>query len=528
MGNTRVGYARFLSRAVCCTLLVACGGSDDGNGGEADGSTSDAGATTDARSSFDGASGDANAEREGDASIAEELRFRDGTRLKRVRMRAEGALDFLLNWYDTELDIECTFQKATDGELRCLPILNAGSLIYLDASCTTQLFVHDPQACTLALPPKMMATSAGNCASSGATELSPAPADVATRPLYARPSGGGACAQLSESEADQKRYGFMDHDLFVTGAAVELSRFVKVVREDRSDGVPSRIGSVAEDGTEQLWGHTGADGVRCTPTAYGGTAICLPKEARVSSTYTDATCQTGALVGGANSSLCPYEDIAAPSVSVVTQNACDRTVLPKFFGIAVSTPANLYRLQGTMCVAAQVEPQNTYWTRTSERSASTFTQLTAREVGTGRLRVRSLEDDRGRRVAVDSRLLWDDKLQQNCIGGRIHDGRMYCTPSEFALAGYRDSDCTQQVLSSTCGGLREGSYVVNSENDFSRPRCARSVFYKVGKTLPNDAPLFRKISGVCIPWTTPGPHVYASAGEVPITEFAELTRVVGP
>jgi hypothetical protein len=279
----------------------------------------------------------------------------------------------------------------------------------------------------------------------------------------------------------------------------------------------------------QSQGHVGSDGARCTPTAYQDLGLCVPKEALNVSSYSDATCEGTLLVGNATARGCMEGDDSLPTISVVRPDTCDRNAMPKFYGLNPAAPSAVYRMEGAMCVATELEPDTKYWTRSAERSATTFTQVGIRAVGTGRLRVRSLEDDQGGRIAIDTRAVWDETLQASCApGSAVVNGRMYCAPTERAQVGYRDAACTELTLSSPCGDLRNGSVVRAAELDFTRPRCDRLLFFRVGAALPKDTPVYAKSVGSCTLSTGVPPHAYASAGEVLPSELAELTRVVGP
>ncbi len=61
--------------------------------------------------------------------------FQSGTRIKmKVGTTADGSKEFK-NWYDTQLNIDCSFTYDVNGTLRCLPRSYA-NLAYSDSSCT--------------------------------------------------------------------------------------------------------------------------------------------------------------------------------------------------------------------------------------------------------------------------------------------------------------------------------------------------------------------------------------------------------
>jgi hypothetical protein len=70
-----------------------------------------------------------------------------------------------LGWRDTQLDLDCTFLRATDGKTRCLPGAIVGGHYFSDAACTQRLalvlgadcvppsyvavYLQAPQACSV-------------------------------------------------------------------------------------------------------------------------------------------------------------------------------------------------------------------------------------------------------------------------------------------------------------------------------------------------------------------------------------------
>jgi hypothetical protein len=65
--------------------------------------------------------------------------FGSGSRLKAHVQDGGGGARALLDFYDTQLDVNCRFVENASGEYRCLPILLASS--YFDANCTQPAFL---------------------------------------------------------------------------------------------------------------------------------------------------------------------------------------------------------------------------------------------------------------------------------------------------------------------------------------------------------------------------------------------------
>ena len=63
-----------------------------------------------------------------------------GTRLKPRSLSAEDGARHFAGWYDSERETECTFQRASDGKLRCLPAsLTVNPAWYSDSACSKRL-----------------------------------------------------------------------------------------------------------------------------------------------------------------------------------------------------------------------------------------------------------------------------------------------------------------------------------------------------------------------------------------------------
>lgn len=63
-----------------------------------------------------------------------------GSRLKAYWVTAsDGSQEFASLWRDTQLNIDCNFTIAPDGQWRCLPTMMPTSLFYSDSGCSTPL-----------------------------------------------------------------------------------------------------------------------------------------------------------------------------------------------------------------------------------------------------------------------------------------------------------------------------------------------------------------------------------------------------
>jgi hypothetical protein len=110
-----------IGRIALVAALVGCGAvgnnAGNGNGGNGTGSGGDAGGNGTGGGSGGGGGGSA------DLAPAPQLDlYQSGTRIKmKVLTTPDGAKSFQ-GWHDTQLDIDCQFLAATDGQTRCLPL----------------------------------------------------------------------------------------------------------------------------------------------------------------------------------------------------------------------------------------------------------------------------------------------------------------------------------------------------------------------------------------------------------------------
>lgn len=82
--------------------------------------------------------------------------FVEGTRLKAVYQQVEGAPPLFLNWFDTQLGVDCGFTDVglTAGRLVCLPRVSyaSGPLSFTDSGCTQPLVALDNGSCANEAP----------------------------------------------------------------------------------------------------------------------------------------------------------------------------------------------------------------------------------------------------------------------------------------------------------------------------------------------------------------------------------------
>lgn len=140
-----------------------------------------------------------------------------GTRLKARSLAAEDGARHFAGWYDSEREVECSFQRAADGTIRCLPAsASVNSTWFADASCTKPL-AYVLKGCDA---PKTASLQASYCATFASSPVKIfALAGVFRGSSYYTKVGAGCNAAPASSLIDT-------YDLFSVGAEIAPSEFV--------------------------------------------------------------------------------------------------------------------------------------------------------------------------------------------------------------------------------------------------------------------------------------------------------------
>ena len=118
-----------------------------------------------------------------------------GSRLKANRyVGSDGSSQFVGTFHDTQLNVDCTFQKASDGMTRCVPTstgVTAYGLFFTDAGCTVPVASAAP--CAPAPTQVAVGMSTGMCTSTSTT--------YSIGPVYSGPllyeGGPSACIKVA-------------------------------------------------------------------------------------------------------------------------------------------------------------------------------------------------------------------------------------------------------------------------------------------------------------------------------------------
>jgi hypothetical protein len=133
-------------RAVCFALVaISCGSATEGDGdhgGDPGDEATDNGGGDDGDDDGDDGNGV-----DGGGGGNSPFQARSGTRIKmNIMGTPDGAKQFY-GWHDVELDIDCGFQIATDGETRCLPSAQTPLNLYANSTCTEPMLGYPAAGC---------------------------------------------------------------------------------------------------------------------------------------------------------------------------------------------------------------------------------------------------------------------------------------------------------------------------------------------------------------------------------------------
>jgi hypothetical protein len=124
-------------------------GAGDTGGGAGEGATSGASGTEGggpSNNSTGGSAGEGANGGDGATTATGGRYFEPGTRLKPLVSRVDDVEliegpDYH-GWFDSELEMPCSFRVGTDGIERCFPAQGVTTALYSDATCTTLVYVH--------------------------------------------------------------------------------------------------------------------------------------------------------------------------------------------------------------------------------------------------------------------------------------------------------------------------------------------------------------------------------------------------
>jgi len=480
--------------------------------------------------------------------------FKDGTRLKAVYQRIEGAPSVLLNWYDTLLAVDCTFVDLgrPDRRLFCFPSDPAGADVrslfavatnlFEDSACT-QPIVNAPFApCTTRFFAREPELGEGCGAPVHLYKLGPA-LPFEPNGLYSTVNDG-PCQPAAAADLDAYR------ELHAVGEEIPLDTLVSgTYQHDAGAGriVPLRF--VGSDGSIQgeAWNNLG-------PAGGGGEAWDNERDEMVSTLrpgdrwlpsahfatglFADAACSVATAVG-------PACRVDAKEAFTYASDACNGP-----------TPTNVFELGAPVADQASVYtawPDNTCHLYNSGAGSPIVNPLlaayeigapvpvtafaAAQEVRTGTGQIKIVQVGTADGPAVISVGFFDSAHGTACTFQRnlqSADGVVRCLPAANDPDFYADTACSVPLVlggsPESCSGPQPPAFASITENVPMNSACYMPVYrqhiFAVGaaytgevysKLGPNDC-LDLGSANIVGPLYTTGP-------EIPAAEFAALDYV---
>lgn len=353
---------------------------------------------------------------------------RSGTRLRRRYFEAGTGAWMTTDFWDTELEVACSFRTAVDGAIRCLP-RTFDDVYYTDAGCSEPFigtFGDWPPACS-----DGWAMAADNRIYRRTGE----PAVLSGGRVYYRTSTGCEAIAILPQEA-------------WTLELVPASRFVRGQRVDeaRADGLVARFVE-GDDGSRALLEVVHQTrGYTCSFTEDGR---CLPQRRSSRMRYADAAC-TQPLA---------YYSVPEPPPLIAFEgedNACLQPnqvweTGPRFEG------SRAYRRTDEGCVEFTVLSWDYYYRLGAEIPAHELPRATRTTEGDGRLLARRWVDSNGD-VLGRAYAFWDTAFDEECEPVQVGADQLACVPrarGRAATGVYSSPGCapgTEIALASSCLG----------------------------------------------------------------------------
>jgi hypothetical protein len=458
--------------------------------------------------------------RDGGAAAGPVLNPTDGARLKVIWAEGPGGQRVFAAWYDSMLKTECSFRRAIDGELRCLPLvfpIGSPPSDFVDPACTVPAAVYSNASCNPTAYMRRVDTA--NACESRERIYARGERIVENR-TYWRPDGpAGRCASgaILAMEAAFRLGPELPATMFVKGKA----------------GTPAPAsGSMLPIPFEIEDGGLGVDGwqnsaLRATCSFWplgDGKLYCLPEPATLSTvTFSDMTCADQAAY------FMPACAAGAPPL-VLRPNAgmCP----PTYTAFATGPPADgVYRVTNGLCGPIAATLGNEYHSVGAAVPLDGFPTLDAVDESSPNRLHRTLYGPAAGRRTLGS--VWNDTdRKESCSLTSFGAGRYRCAPANYARLTFvfADAQCTQPLLPLSAAAC-PSVYALS----FDGAECpARARVHTVG--APFNGPTFTRYSVrneleahiECRPTSPPLPadQMVFSVSPVPDEQFAELQRTV--
>lgn len=442
----------------------------------------------------------------------------EGTRIKARWVEGPGGQRTFFDWYDTQLAIRCSFRKAADGALRCLPtgyFLPATLTDFADAACTAPVAVYTQPTCS---PHPFVIRPDRSNPCEARDRVYQRGERIADGQLFWRPTADECIAGgIMPTEAVHRVGPEVPASMFVRAeevvrAADNPAAELSLLMIEAEDGLRSHVGwqNIAAASQCRFW-RFGDGRLRCVPFA-GSTAVNY---------FADATCSAPAVF---------YRPDCAPPPRYTVDYVKD--VCPRVFQ-AFSVDARLEAVftggDGTCRQASPPPAGNQFHVRGVPVASESFPPIDhlVDPQATDRLRRRALVSPAGQRVMTSD---WFDAARQDsCILWSFGGGQYRCAPANaVALDGhFADPGCTQRLWRG-----QRGDCPPRHAYDWDDTVCPNRVtMYDVGPVVHGPTFVRTRVRGPDRGWfecrsNTPRPDdVFHLVSAIPETEFAEVKLI---
>lgn len=513
--------------ALASASLAAC---DDGaSTTNAGGASSSTGATTtDATSTSASTTTSASS---GTGGMAPKpLFYSDGTRLTANEVDYGAGATQFLSWHDATLDIDCSFQTFTTGDIACIPSSGDASTYFGDAGCTAPLMAaFDPDGC-LQVKYATIAAGAPSCDTPNPQGAPGSAAFGGVRAVTTKFTGATVYVKAGASCVAQAAPPTFT--LYETGGVVPLSTFVQATVEMEPRGAKmSEAVLVGSDGSWQIrrpFSGESPCALRSVALASGAVQACLPIFSGAidhTSVFTDASCSMayGQPLALSKAELC--KDPAFVVDKVVDSNGCTTSESLLAPGAAATLPPLF--TGGPVTCSPYSTGMNEAWSATAPLDPlATFGAPLAQELGTGRIHAAFYGTAADEALASPYAFV-DTMTTARCSAVRFDDQSVRCVDVSVATASaFSDAACTEPVAvhtSSVCAPAPAPTLALApSASTCSSVRTASGI----SKLIPYAGPTFTKSLGGCSAFTPPaGAQLFALDAPVDVSTYASATLV---
>ncbi len=429
--------------------------------------------------------------------------YTSGTRLQAKWMVTSDGTQQFETWHDTQLDQDCFFFTAGDGQLRCLPSAGmfANGFDFADPGCSQPLAYFQPYGACTQVPTFIEGYDQSVC--------------PARLHLYAvglqKPAqhyclSNGQCAQCTGS-TQGTYYG--------EGPELAATMYVSATTQNgTAGGGLEPVFDQAADGARGFdhWNDATTQKACYFASAADNAIHCLPSSsAGDSGGFVDPGCSVDAYV--VQHTGCPD-----PSLGVKFDQACPQLEHVVMLGGPTST---LYFGSPGMCTASMPSAGFDWYAGGAEIAPSTYPSVTL-SPPTGSARLQEVDYMTGGGL-LQSSGLYDSMRQESCVFTVAGDGKLRCLPGAMFNGYFSDAACTQPVaawLTNICGSMP--SYAATY--DMSTCPQQEHLFSLGGQV--QLAMAYLSSGGQCFAIGTTNYIFYSLGAEVPPSSFEAATEVL--